>query len=357
MSPSRTGRSVGGKRRVAAALAIAATLWTAGAARAEEPAATALAATTKSDAQASAPPATESPGITIAGPVRDHRAHKPGIPPTAFNPKANKVKWDESWPKFRTAELVVTGVAGVAVFGALAIPPQPDTWRQKNDFDEGARDLFRAPTEAGRHAANDVSDVMLALMVNQLVVDATLVAWWGHDRPSVAYQMVLMDLEALALSGGIQAIVSGAVSRWRPFGRTCVGPEDEQSRDCRTNKQYRSFFSGHTSGAFTVAGLMCMHHAYLPIYGGGIREKLTCAASFAAAATVGMLRMGADMHFASDVLVGAAIGTMSGLGVPYFLHYRGGAPMDAASLARPEKGGVSFRITPTPMGLTASGEF
>src|SRR5262245_36279845 len=124
-------------------------------------------------------------------------------------------------------------------------------------------------------------------MVNQLFVDSTLVAWWGHDRPSVGYQMILIDLEALALTGGVQAVVSGLVSRWRPFRDTCVGPKNLQTQDCQDNKQYTSFWSGHTSGAFTTAGLMCMHHAYLPLYGGGLREGLTCAATFAAAATVG----------------------------------------------------------------------
>ena len=343
----------GWRRHAAATLTMLATLCTAGSARAEEPA-----------AGASAPPAapalttapTTPPPTTTPPPMRRPRAHLPGIPPSAFNPKANSVVWDESWPKFRTAELVTTGVAGLAVFAALAIPPQEDNWRDVSDFDSSARDVFRGKTRADRHTANDASDIMLALMVNQLVVDATLVAWWGHDRPSVGYQMVLMDLEALALSGGIQAIVSGVASRWRPYRDACEGPEETQSRDCRTNKQFRSFFSGHTSGAFTVAGLMCMHHAYLPLYGGGLREKLTCAASFAAAATVGMLRMGADMHFLSDVLVGAAVGTASGLGIPYFLHYRGGAAPASTGLGK-SSGGVALRVVPTPMGLMASGEF
>lgn len=266
------------------------------------------------------------------------------------------MRWDETWPKFRTLEYVVTGVMGVTVFAAIAIPPDPTRWRDVTSFDSEARNIFRAGTAGGRHTANDASDLILAVMVNQLVVDAALVAWWGHDRPSVAAQMILIDLETVAITGGIQALVSGLSSRWRPFRETCTGPVEQQSRDCRDTKQYRSFFSGHTSGAFAVAGLMCMHHAYLPLYGGGTREKLTCAGAYAAAATVGMLRVVADQHFMSDVLTGAAIGTITGLSLPWLLHYRGGAPALGSS-GQPGKSAVSFRIAPTPLGVWATGEF
>ncbi len=300
-----------------------------------------------------APP--PAPATAGAGP-RTRRAHAQETPPSAFNPRANLVRWDPTWPRFRTAEYVVTGIMGISVFAGSAIPPAENNWRPIGTFDAGVRDALRLRSESARKTAADVSDLVLTLMVNQLVVDAMLVAWWGHDRPSVASQLVLMDMEAIAVTGGIQSIVSGLSSRWRPYRDTCVGPLDAQTRDCRDNKQYRSFFSGHTSGAFTVAGLMCMHHAYLPLYGGGAREKLVCVASFAAAATVGMLRMAADQHFLSDVLVGATIGTLGGLGVPWLLHYSGGAkPLVAGRTAWGSD--FSLNVAPTPTGLVASGEF
>ncbi|MBK8257948.1 MAG: phosphatase PAP2 family protein [Polyangiaceae bacterium] len=243
---------------------------------------------------------------------------------------------------------------GVAVFAALAIPPEPDRWRDMGSFDAEARSVLRIKDDSLRNTARDASDLVLTLMVNQLVVDATLVAWWGHDRPSVARELILMDLEAMAVMGGIQAIVSGVASRWRPYRDTCVGPEEKQTRDCRDNKEFRSFFSGHTSGAFTVAGLMCIHHAYLPLYGGGTREGLTCAASMAAAATVGMLRVVSDQHFVTDALVGAAVGTLSGLGIPWLLHYRGGADVTAAGSK--SNSTFSVRLVPMPLGIGLAGE-
>jgi membrane-associated phospholipid phosphatase len=340
-------------------------------ARAEQPASTAQPAASSTAQPAAAPPpagsgaASSSPvpggdsdsAAASAGPVkRAHRGHSDESYPSAINPIANKVRWDESWPKFRPIEYIATGVMGVAVFAARAIPPQPNNWRGVTDFDAKARSAVRLESLSARNTADDASDLILTLMVNQLIVDATLVAWWGHDRFTVGYQMVLIDLEALALTGSIQALVSSLVSRWRPFRDTCVGPIEKQTQDCQDNKQYTSFWSGHTSGAFTVAGLTCMHHAYLPLYGGGVREALTCATAFAAAATVGYLRMAADQHFLTDVLVGASIGTLSGLGVPWLLHYRGGAKPVKSGRAK-QANQVSLRAAPTPMGMVVSGEF
>lgn len=301
--------------------------------------------------------APRDPAAAPAVPVRyTPRAHHEGTPPSAFNPLTNQVKWNPHWPKFRPVEYVVTGVMGIATFAAFAIPPDPTRWTDITPLDREVRNVLRLDTQGDRNTASDASDLILALMVNQLVVDATLVAWWGHDRPSVAWQMVLIDLEALALTGGIQAIVSGVSSRWRPYRDTCQGQLESQSRDCQENKQYRSFFSGHTSGAFTAAGLMCMNHAYIPLYGGGTREVLTCAGAFAAAATVGTLRVVADQHFATDALVGAAFGTLVGLGVPWLFHYRGGALPEEDARAK-KANEVSLHVAPGPLGVVAFGEF
>ncbi len=343
-------------------MTLAATLLATTVAPGEEPSAAPAVTTTT---PAATPPAATTAAPTTPAPAaepsedplkRPHRAHKEGTPRTAYNPLTNPVRWNPSWPKFRTAEVVTTGVMGITVFAALAIPPEPDRWREIGDFDAGARKVLRLDSHGARNTARDASDLVLTLMINQLVVDAALVAWWGHDRPSVATEMIAMDLEALAVAGGIQALVSGFASRWRPYRATCVGPEETQTSDCRDNKEFRSFFSGHTVGAFTAAGLMCSHHMNLPLYGGGPREAVTCAASFAAATTVGMLRVISDQHFLSDALVGAAVGTMTGLGLPYLLHYRGGAEPTKSGVTRP-RDQVSIRLTPMPMGIAASGEF
>ena len=274
----------------------------------------------------------------------------PAAPPRRDSP-GEVVAWDPAWPKFRTAEYVATGLMLAGAFGSLAIPVSETRWTKVDDLDATLRDTFRAGGVTERAAARDASDLLLTLMINQLTIDTLIVTWWGHGRGSVAWQMIAMDAEALAFTTFVNGMVAGLASRERPYRDDCVGPEETQSRDCRESKRYRSFFSGHTSTAFTIAGLTCQHHAHLPLYGGGAPEALTCATSFLAAATVGSMRVVSDQHFATDVLVGAALGTFSGLGLPYFLHY------GAGSRAAPEPGGVSIGVAPAPFGGYLTGAF
>ena len=49
------------------------------------------------------------------------------------------------------------------------------------------------------------------------------------------------------------------------------------------------------------------------------------------AATTALLRVATDVHYVSDVLVGATIGTTTGLLLPWALHYRYGATPRASS--------------------------
>jgi len=73
----------------------------------------------------------------------------------------------------------------------------------------------------------------------------------------------------------------------------------------RPNGEHHSFFSGHTSTAFTGAGLVCLQS-----------RDWKCTVSLAIAGLTGYLRMAADKHWFSDVLVGATFGIVQGRFVP-----------------------------------------
>lgn len=68
-----------------------------------------------------------------------------------------------------------------------------------------------------------------------------------------------------------------------------------------------------------------------------------CATTLVAASATGVLRVVADKHWASDVLVGSAVGTATGLLFPLLLHYTSGARPPVAILpeASPSYLGVS----------------
>ena len=99
-----------------------------------------------------------------------------------------------------------------------------------------------------------------------------------------------------------------AVGRERPFAQGCgtAGRPACTSPDDRNT----SFFSGHTSFAFTSATLLCFQHGRLNLYGAA--DGVVCPAALAVASLTGLLRIGADRHWATDVLTGAALGAAAG---------------------------------------------
>jgi membrane-associated phospholipid phosphatase len=207
-------------------------------------------------------------------------------------------------------------------------------------------------TNEQRRTAGDASDIFLTLSINTLLVDTLIVTWWGHDADTVAYQMALINIETLAFNTAIWGLVAGFASRERPYGREICGDnDDERPGSCGSNDRFRSFYSGHASTSFAAAGATCMHHAYLPLYGGGAPDALACGFAVAVAGATATMRVVADRHWLSDVLTGAAVGTFTGLTVPYFLHYRGGNLPEAAGDE------ISVNLVPMPTGAMMMGAF
>jgi len=263
--------------------------------------------------------------------------------------------WNPDWPRFRVVEYVATGVFLGGAIGSLAIQPDEARWTQVNHFDSFWRSRLRLGSARSRQAARDASDILLTFGINHLIFDSLVVAWWGHGSGDVAWQIAMMDIEAMGFNAMLNGLVAGLTSRQRPYRARCNNTSLERIHDCRQDRRYRSFFSGHTSTAFTIAGLTCSHHAHLPLYGGGAADRIACATSFLMAGTIGLLRVASDQHYTTDVLTGAAIGTLTGLGMPWLFHYRGGArpkaPANNAGI------GVKMGFVPMPFGGAVVGAF
>jgi membrane-associated phospholipid phosphatase len=96
---------------------------------------------------------------------------------------------------------------------------------------------------------------------------------------------------AYAANSGANYLAKVAFARERPNG---------------VNK--RSFYSGHTSTAFVGAGVICAQE-----------KSIACPISVALAGTIGYLRIAANWHWFSDVVVGAGIGYAAGKFIPTLL--------------------------------------
>ena len=116
-------------------------------------------------------------------------------------------------------------------------------------------------------------------------------------------------LEAVALSGTVTYLIKGAVGRARPY----ASPDDAHNtafgRGFRDGSDYQSFPSGHTSAAFAFASAITARVATRD----EARARWLGPVLYSAAALTGLSRMYDNKHWASDVLFGAGIGTVSGL--------------------------------------------
>ncbi|HVM69066.1 MAG TPA: phosphatase PAP2 family protein [Gaiellaceae bacterium] len=250
--------------------------------------------------------------------------------------------------RWTTADFVITGAATAVVFGGAVASPRAEHWRGGILFDEDARDLLRVGTLRGRYSVRDASDVGVSLASTwPFLVDALVTAWWYRGRADLARNMALVSAEAFALAAAVQGAANIVGSRERPFGRLCGTEIPEQSVDCEPGVRYRSFYSGHATLAFTSAGLLCANHLGLGLLG-RVGDVVTCVSGFTVATMTGVFRVMSDMHYASDVALGALVGTAAGLAVP-LLHLE--------RPARPAGDAIDLRLGPVGRGLGVVGTF
>jgi membrane-associated phospholipid phosphatase len=262
-------------------------------------------------------------------PRRDDDATPPAIappPPLTLTPpseadRARERPWSPRYvPEVSAADWVGIGAGSALALGSAIASPQPKHWYGGIVFDEKARDALRMPTAQGRYTARDASDVGLSLLATwPFLIDALMTAWYANDAPEIARRMAIIDAEALVIVGGVQEATTTAASRERPYARNCGGTDKngipEESVDCQGNIKYRSFFSGHAALSFTGAGLLCVHHLGLGLLGSP-GDAITCATGYAVATSTAVLRVMGDMHYMTDVITGAAVGSLVGVGLP-----------------------------------------
>jgi membrane-associated phospholipid phosphatase len=141
-----------------------------------------------------------------------------------------------------------------------------------------------------RFTSNSVAPMMVALPVGMLVYNLAA----KKDKPFLG---PLVVAGTLGLNTVFTIGLKKAVNRPRPF----VTYNDIEQRDQHVGPY--SFPSGHTSSAFAMA--TAFSFAYPKWY--------VIAPSFAYAGLVAYSRMRLGVHYPSDVLAGAMIGTICGL--------------------------------------------
>lgn len=284
-----------------------------------------------------------------AAPARTPETRKAHLPPVA---------WKDTWRRFSMVDGFVSFGFGASIILSSALGPRASGPTAFVGIDESVRDALRSPGYRGRLRAADVSDVLLGLSVSYaLVGDPLLNATWLRDSEDAGQQIALLNTEVTAVTLGVQQMTANLVGRERPYGRTCGDEIGEDVHKCTGGDRYRSHFSGHTSVPFSLAAATCVSHMYLPLSGG--RAWIPCVSGFALAATTGTLRIVADYHYATDVLVGALVGSAIGGGLALSRYMGGGDPLLVQSgewrgHLLPGFGGIGFDGRPI-VGATFTG--
>ena len=235
-------------------------------------------------------------------------------------PEQHRLEWQfrrpGAWEYVGTA-----AVAGAAIYVEFGTEqPLEPKWSSPLGFEPAVREAMKLDSAGAREQASLASDYLGFATQAWAYLDASLVPLLTDGgNLDVAWQMTFINLQASALTGLTTRGIDRLVARERPDVDPCT--EDPNYHEMCFKGANSSFPSGHTSGAFTGAGLVCAHHLYLPLYGHPAADLAACGVSGAMAISVGLLRMHADRHYLTDVLAGVAIGTLSGFAMPVLGHY------------------------------------
>lgn len=126
----------------------------------------------------------------------------------------------------------------------------------------------------------------------------------------------LHGTEAVLVGDAVTGLLKGVVGRSRPFVTLDTNPHDFHFGRGFTKDNYTSFPSGHATTAFAAAAAVTGETGrWFPRSTWIVGPVLYTGASL-----VGLSRMYHNKHWASDVALGAAIGTFSGQKVSQFNH-------------------------------------
>jgi membrane-associated phospholipid phosphatase len=259
--------------------------------------------------------------------------------------------WNPEWRRFGTADYVLSGGSLALTGVAAAWSPSKNRWRRHVAFDETVRRQLSVKSYVNTQRAQDASDLLLSLSIaNPALFQALIVTYWYRRSEDVAGQMLLVTLESLSITAGVQGTTAALANRERPYGRDCDGSIPTELEDCASTRRYRSFFSGHTSMAFAAATTACGFQFRHEVFGNAAANTVACGGALLTAAAVGTLRVVGTQHYATDVLTGAGVGSLIGLGVPWLLHYGPLAESGRSS-------GVRWSLVAVSNGLGVGGEF
>ena len=237
--------------------------------------------------------------------------------------EGESICWQPQWKKMRPWERVVASTLMLGAFAGRLLDPQTEeTWTRDVKWDLRVSEALEVKDQTTVEAMRIYAHATYGLAMLYPAIDAFLVAGAIHRDWEVASQMAWFDFESFAVVASSLWVTQLFVGRERPGVRRC-GEPGRVGTACSADspEKNRSFYAGHAAIVLTSAATRCVHHAQLPLYGGGLADRLPCWGMLALGAGNAVSRVVTGAHYPSDVLVGAAVGLGAGYLLPRALHY------------------------------------
>ena len=242
-------------------------------------------------------------------------------------------------PLFTYRDAILAASFGVT---ARLIHPLDDYYAQR---------LQDSSTQANAKLQTLATFVRRTAAPGSLIIGGSMYAVGRLAKNQKLTSLGLHGTEALIVGEVVASALKGAVGRQRPYVRPRDANNYQLFRGVKAGDEFRSFPSGHAVAAFAAAAAVTAETSrndpsstwyVAPVMYGG-------------AALVAVSRMYNNAHWASDVLVGAGIGTFAGLKVVRFNDSHPGNRVDriflSATLVPNEAGGRELHWSIIPGAL------
>ncbi len=210
-------------------------------------------------------------------------------------------------------------LAGAFTAAAIAVAP----------FDERiAASLQRPSIQQNGFLKNAATGFRLLGSPGSLVAGAGLYLVGKADHQTRVADLGLHSVESMLIADVVGAGIKAVAGRARPYMDVHNSTDFRLGRGFKSD-DYRSFPSGHTINGFAFAATVSREtQIWWPH-----SRWLMGSVMYGGATLVGLSRMYNNQHWASDVVGGAAIGTIIGLKVVKFNHSHPGNSIDRALLS------------------------
>lgn len=205
-------------------------------------------------------------------------------------------------------------LAGGFIAAAVAVAPADKFFtRQLQDDARQANRYYRGSATVGR----------IWGFPGAFVAGAGFYAFGTANGNRRIQDLGLHTMESVAIANSFAGALKLITGRARPYVDSSNAGDFKVLRGFR-NGDYRSFPSGHSTGAFAFAAIVTAETSHW--WPGG--KWIVGSASYGMAALSGISRIYNYEHWATDVIAGGAIGTLVGLKVFRYQHSHPGNKLD-----------------------------